>query len=155
MIKTDRIYWRIVPVGFATVFLSSVLLLAYLQLLQQFRGWGGDVSVLGTVSGWLWTSFLATLFVGFIAWLPLQILWNIFTRKLLAKVGIRTASFRVSFYMAAVICLPIAMLVWRRAGAEVILLSSLWAIGTACVAGWLTLFAFRNAPDHFGGGQSQ
>ncbi len=132
--QTDRVFWRIVPVGFASVLLSAALLMA--------------VTCPGGCVAWSLTSgLLAMAIFGGVVWLPLFILWNVIVLRHAPVAGLLRAAVRTSFGMALSICLLLGLLVASTGGigAGAIAAGLAWALATGCLAAGLTFLAFRHA----------
>ena len=148
--RTAVWFWRIVPVGFATMLLSAfslgLLSLGVASQETDAPAEGSGLEFLSLVAvGLLVTVFAAPV------WLPLAVVWNIIVHRLRPRFGLLHAATLVSGAMA----LPLPGLVGAvlvRNG--VVLVGLVWPTLTAAIAARLTWIAFRSVAKE-GGEQPQ
>jgi hypothetical protein len=148
--RTAVWFWRIVPVGFATMLLSAFSLwVLSLGVSSQ------DTEAPAAESG---LEFLSVVGVGFLVtvfaapvWLPLAVVWNIIVHRLRPRFGLLHAAMLVSGVMALLLPAFFGAVLVMNAG---ILVGILWPILTAALAACLTWIAFRSISRE-GGEQPQ
>lgn len=139
--QDSLIYWRVVPIGLATAFVSGVIaslvtsaaivMIGEIKILDVGRhalAWGG-----------------AALIAGVVLWLPLSLVWHIAVICLRDRLGLYRAAMMTSAAFGVVIVLAAALLSltpsvfieWR------LTLSLIWGGGTIFVALGLTHLGFR------------
>lgn len=138
--RSDRLYWRIVPVGFATAFLSGAGL-ALLLAAVAVRGEAGEGGILARSVALFG---LGGLILAAVLWLPLLVLWNVLVLRLRRRFALRPLATAVSGGMA--LCLTLAATLVFAAGVfaqgKTALLFLGWGFGTALLAAGLTWCSF-------------
>ncbi len=148
--QTDNFFWRIVPVGFGTAFLSGALLCLLIDFRLAFAGINKFSPLeLGAFS--LFWGVVAML-IAAVAWLPLMVIWNVLLHPMKRKFGLLRGAVILSSAMAMALLLALLIffvfvvdLSGARFGTFVTLVA--WLLGTAGFAGVLTHFAFRQRAE--------
>lgn len=138
--RTAVWFWRNVPVGFATMLLSTfslgVLFLEVSSQETEASAMGSGLELL-SVAG---VGVLVTVFASPV-WLPLTVVWNIIVRRLRPGFGLLRAATLVSGLMALLLAGVLSAVLEINAG---MLMGMLWPILTATLAACLTWMAFRS-----------